>query len=172
MQIVGTQFRLMTIYRRVWPEITQVEDVPVWGSVNHLDPEPVPTTRQTLWEGFKKGVRRYRKNLAQILSPEHQRLLEEQLASDKPAFPSVEWARIVLDFSVVYNRGEGDPDKVALALLPLYYARKATLLRELEGEPWTAVEEAIRDQADVFVAQKQHLVQRWVSFLPWQAPAW
>jgi hypothetical protein len=172
MQIVGTQFRLMTIYRRVWPEIHAVEEVPVWGEVEQLAPEPVPTTRQTLWEGFKKGVRRYRKNLGQILSADQQQVLDEMLASDKPTFPAVEWARIVLDFSVVYNRGEGDPDKVALALLPLYYARKATLLRELEGEPWTAVEEAIHAQADVFVSQKQHLVDRWLKFLPWQAPAW
>jgi hypothetical protein len=76
----------------------------------------------------------------------------------------------VSDFAVVYNRGEGDPDKVALALLPLYYARKATLLRELEGKPWTAVEDAIVAQAVAFEREKTYLVNRWESYLPWQSP--
>jgi len=71
---------------------------------------------------------------------------------------------------VVYNRGEGDPDKVALSLLPVYYARKASLLRSLEGEPWTAVEDAIKKQADAFLEHKEYLVDRWVSYLPWRAP--
>ena len=68
---------------------------------------------------------------------------------------------------LVYNRGEGDPDKVALSLLPLYYARKATMLRELEGRPWTAVEDSIRAQAEGFFTSKDYLVDRWISYLPW-----
>jgi hypothetical protein len=52
----------------------------------------------------------------------------------------------------------------------LYYARKATLLWELEGRPWTAVDEAIRDQARHFETHKTALVERWASYLPWQAP--
>jgi hypothetical protein len=171
MQIVGTLFRLMTTYRRVWPEIAGTQDVPIWGTMEHLDPDPVPTTRQTLWEGFKKGVRRYRKNLNQILTADQLELIGQLIADERPDFPSPEWARIVMDFAVVYNRGEGDPDKVALSLLPLYYARKAALLRQLEGQPWTAVEEEIHDQAVAFVDRKHYLIDRWVSYLPWQAPA-
>jgi hypothetical protein len=125
-----------------------------------------------MWEGFKKGIRRYRKNLSQILGQDQVDLLMQISAEERPDFPAADWARMVMDFSVVYNRGEGDPDKVALALLPLYYARKATLLRELEGEPWTAVEEEILRQAETFVETKKHLVDRWVAYLPWQAPAW
>jgi hypothetical protein len=75
-----------------------------------------------------------------------------------------------MDFAVVYNRGEGDPDKVALSLLPVYYARKATLLEQLEGQPWTAVEEAIHTQGDAFVRTKEYLIDRWVSYVPWQSP--
>jgi hypothetical protein len=168
LQIVGTLFRLMTIYRRIWPEVTMVVPVPIWGELTHLDPEPVPTTRQTLWDGFKKGVKRYRRNLNAIFDNEQKQLLKDLLAADRPTFPLDAWAKMVMDFAVVYNRGEGDPDKVALSLLPLYYARKAALLMELEGKPWTAVEEAILEQADTFVACKEHLVQRWDAYLPWQ----
>jgi hypothetical protein len=170
MQIVGTMFRLIQIYRRVWPEVGPARTLPTWGLAKPLDPEPVPTTRQTLWEGFRKGVRRYRRNLNQILSSEQQVFIDRLLEDDAAPFPPAEWCRIVSDFAVVYNRGEGDPDKVALALLPLYYARKATLLRDLEGKPWTAVEDAIVAQAAAFETEKAYLVSRWESYLPWQSP--
>jgi glucosylglycerate synthase len=169
MQIVGTLFRLMTIYRRVWPEVVGARPVPTWGDVRHLDPEPIPTTRQTLWDGFLRGMKRYRRNIRTILGEEQRTLLKTLAVGGRPPFPDEAWAQIVMDFAVVYNRGEGDPDKVALSLLPIYYARKASLLRDLEGQPWTAVEEAIHRQADAFVAMKEYLVERWVSYLPWQA---
>lgn len=170
LQIVGTLFRMMTFYRRVWPEVSGVQEVPQWGAPKILDPEPVPTTRQTLWDGFTKGLKRYRRNLAQILSEDQQSLVADLTGEGEKHFPAEDWARIVMDFAVVYNRGEGDPDKVALSLLPLYYARKATMLKTLEGQPWTAVDEAIREQAAVFVDEKDHLRDRWTNFLPWQAP--
>ncbi len=169
MQIVGTMFRLMSIHRRVWPEIGRVMPVPVWGKVEHLDPEPVPTTRQTLWDGFRKGVKRDRRNLEGILDAEQRAMIDKMLEDETPSLGVDDWARIVSDFAVVYNRGEGDPDKVALSLLPLYYARKATMLRELEGQPWTAVEDAIQAQANVFLEAKPYLIERWISYLPWQS---
>lgn len=167
MQIVGTLFRLMSIHRRVWPDVRVVLPVPTWGEVHYLDPEPVPTTRQTLWDGFLKGVKRYRRNLDHILETDQRQLLKTLVADDTIGLPADAWARMVMDFAVVYNRGEGDPDKVALSLLPLYYARKATLLRQLEGQPWTAVEDAIREQCDAFFQMKTYLARRWVSYLPW-----
>ena len=169
MQIVGTMFRMMSIHRRVWPEIGRVMLVPTWGTIDHLDPDPVPITRQTLWDGFRKGVKRYRRNIDSILDADQRELIDRLLEADQPSYPVDAWARTVADFSVVYNRGEGDPDKVALSLLPLYYARKATMLHELEGQPWTAVEDAIQAQAEVFLETKPHLVERWIAYLPWQS---
>jgi hypothetical protein len=170
MQIVGTMFRLMSIYRRMWPEITGCRSVPLWGTQKLLDPEPVPTTRQTLWDGFEKGMKRYQHMITTIVSDDKRQVLEELQDGQRPPLPNKMWAEMVMDFAVVYNRGEGDPDKVALSLLPVYYARKATLLKPLEGVPWTAVEKAIVQQADVFLNRKEYLIDRWVSYQPWQAP--
>lgn len=169
MQVTGTLFRLMSFYRRVWPDVKGAYRVPTWGNVQQLPPDPVPTTRQTLWDGFLKGLKRYRRNLSAILSDEQWAVIQELSTSEQPRFPQDAWARIVMDFAVVYNRGEGDPDKVALSLLPLYYARKATLLQELEGQPWTAVEEAIARQADQFLINKPYLFERWSEYMPWQS---
>jgi hypothetical protein len=171
MQIVGTLFRLMTIYRRVWPEVSGSRRVPIWGEIGYKTPEPVPTTRQALWDGFAKGMKRYRRNIKTILGTEMQQVLDGILAGSRPPLTHEDWAHIVMDFSVVYNRGEGDPDKVALSLLPIYYARKATLLEQLEGQPWTAVEDAIHAQGDAFVRSKEYLIDRWVAYVPWQTPA-
>ena len=76
------------------------------------------------------------------------------------------WARAVFDFAVVYNKGENDPDKIAAALLPLYYARIATILRET-GTRLDAVEKIVQAQAQIFAEQKQYLLHRWQTYVPW-----
>ena len=168
MQIIGTMFRLMSIYRRVWPEVHGAEEVPVYGEVKRVEADPVPATRQSLWDGFTKGFKRYRRNLQAILDPAQFDLVRDLASGEATEWPAGAWARTVMDFAVVYNRGEGDPDKVALSLLPLYYARKAMLLRELEGQLWSKVEDSVQAEADSFIQAKRYLVDRWESYLPWQ----
>ena len=168
MQIVGTMFRLMTIHRRVWPEINTVMPVPIWGDFKELKPDIVPPPRPTFWEGFRKGTKRYRGNLDSILDGDQLEVIDRLLLEDSGSYNSKDWARTVSNFAVVYNRGEGDPDKVALSLLPLYYARKASLLQAAEGHPWNVVEESILEQAESFSNIKPDLVDSWVSYLPWK----
>jgi len=76
------------------------------------------------------------------------------------------WAEVVFDFAVVYNKGETDPDKVAAALLPLYYARIATILRETNAK-LDVVEKVVQAQAQVFAEHKRYLLQRWKTYVPW-----
>ncbi|MFN2115104.1 MAG: glycosyltransferase family 2 protein, partial [Anaerolineae bacterium] len=87
MQIVGTMFRLMSIYRRVWPEVAGSRAVPLWGKREHLDPEPVPTTRKTLWDGFQKGMKRYRRIVGTIVSDDKLAVLDELRDGKRPPLP-------------------------------------------------------------------------------------
>jgi hypothetical protein len=119
-------------------------------------------------DAFHSGARRYRRLWRSTLVPSS---YEEIVALvDKPRGgthlgPDL-WARIVFDFAVVYNKGENDPDKVAAALLPLYYARIATILRETGGK-LDAVEKVVQAQAKSFAEQKSFLIHRWDTFVPW-----
>lgn len=171
-QSVGTLFRMMDIYRRRWPETRPLRPVPVWGERLAPDNQKLTgaITIEMLNEAFHSGARRYRRLWRGTLAPSS----FEEIAAlvDKPRgathFGPELWARAVFDFAVVYNKGENDPDKVAAALLPLYYARIATILRET-GAKLDAVEKIVQAQAQTFVDQKQYLIQRWQSYVPWAA---
>ncbi len=169
-QSVGTLFRMLDIYRRRWHEPQPVRQIPFCGE------PPVPRatrltgeiTLEMLSAAFVSGTRRYRRLWRAVMMPSNLEAVLDLFAKPRGAtrFPPDLWARVVFDFAVVYNKGENDPDKVAAGLLPLYYARIATILRETNGK-LDAVERAIRAQAQCFVDQKAYLLQRWETYVPW-----
>lgn len=127
-----------------------------------------PITTASLADAFTAGVRRYSRIWKTVLLPSNRTAIM-QLA-EKPGggyhFPPELWSRVVFDFAVVYNKGEGDPDKVVAALLPLYYARAATIMKEA-GSRADAMEKAVLTQAETFANEKPYLVRRWETYVPW-----
>ncbi|MCL4395726.1 MAG: hypothetical protein M1482_13145, partial [Chloroflexi bacterium] len=160
-QSVGTLFRMMEIYRRRWPESRPTREVPFYGGavVNGHQRLAGAITVDMLSDAFLSGARRYRRFWRTIMVPSHCSEVFELLGRPRGAtrLPPDLWARIVFDFAVVYNKGETDPDKVVASLLPLYYARIATVLRET-GSKLDAVEKAVQAQAQTFVEQKNYLI--------------
>jgi len=167
LQVVGTLFRLLSIYRRLWPTITDIQPVPTWGEPVFVEPEPISAARDALREAVRKGTRRFQRVWGSILSAENLNPIKEIVAQDRPRFPVDLWVKTVYDFAVVYNKGEGDPDKVVMALLPLYYARKLSWMDETDGMSYKQVDEAVRAQAQRFAELKPYLLERWNTYLPW-----
>lgn len=173
-QTVGTLFRMVDIYRRRWPKMNALRLAPFFGdnAVTELPKTSVPPPLSifSLAGAFTSGARRYARVWKTALLPSNRTAIKQLVEKNGGAFHfSAElWARVIFDFAVVYNKGEGDPDKVVAALLPLYYARAATLMKETHAKP-DALEKAIHAQAETFVALKPYLVERWETFLPWMA---
>jgi hypothetical protein len=168
LQVVGTSFRMLSIYRRVWPGITHIEPVATGGVATLPEPEPVAPMRDSLREAVRKGVKRFKKAWSVILTPGNVEAIYDIIAQDQPHIPFDLWARVVFDFAVVYNKGEGDPDKVVMALLPLYYAHKLSWIAMTDRMSYDQVEELVRQQAAAFEAQRAYLVKRWTNYLPWE----
>jgi glycosyltransferase involved in cell wall biosynthesis len=169
-QSVGTLFRMMDIYRRRWAETRPIRVVPTCGEPHVVESQKLAgaITIEMLNDAFHSGARRYRRLWRSTLAPNN---LEQiwalvEKARGATQFSPELWARAVFDFAVVYNKGENDPDKVAAALLPLYYARIATILRET-GNKLDAVEKAVQAQAKTFAEQKPYLIHRWQTYVPW-----
>ena len=171
MHVVGTLFRLVNIYRRPWLE----------GSVparleNYGAPQPgtaltprATISLESIWEAALKGRNKYRNTWRSVLASDQLERLREVLhASPTPGcMPADLWARIVVDFAVVYNRGEGDPDKVVCALLPIYYARVVSYLLEMQSRSPADFEAGVQEQARVFSEQRNYLRARWDTYVPW-----
>lgn len=170
-QSVGTLFRMMDIYRRRWIEGTRpVRLAPFHGNGIASDPSRLTATitLNMLCDAFSSGARRFRRLWRSVMTPSNYSAVIELANRPRGAtgLPADLWSRIVFDFAVVYNKGESDPDKIVGALLPLYYARTAAILREAGGKT-DAVEHAIQAQAQAFVEQKPYLVHRWQTYVPW-----
>ncbi|CAG0940782.1 partial Glucosylglycerate synthase, partial [Anaerolineae bacterium] len=169
-QSVGTLFRMMEIYRRRWGETRPLRAAPVHGNGIHADTQRLTATITVnmLSDAFQSGTRRFRRLWRSIMGPNNYREVIDLANRQRGAthFSAELWSRIVFDFAVVYNKGENDPDKVVAALLPLYYARTAAILRETGGK-LEAVEQAVQAQAQSFAEQKPYLVRRWQTYVPW-----
>lgn len=169
-QSVGTMFRMMEIYRRRWIEPQTPRQVPFCGDNPMLGNQKLPgaITIDMLNDAFHSGARRYRRLWRSTLTPSHFHAIDELVNKPRGGvhLDGDLWARIVFDFAVVYNKGENDPDKVAAALLPLYYARIATILRETGGK-LDAVEQVVQAQTAAFAKARPHLLHRWQTYVPW-----
>jgi hypothetical protein len=170
-QAVGTLFRMMDIYRRRWPQMGAPRAAPFYGN-SLLEEMPhtglAPITTASLADAFTAGGRRYSRIWKTVLLPSNRAVIKQLLEKAGGAyhFPASLWARVVFDFAVVYNKGEGDPDKVVAALLPLYYARSATVMNETGSKP-EAIEKAVVAQAETFISEKPYLLRRWETYVPW-----
>ena len=172
LQVVGTMFRMMTIYRRVWPKVNRIRPVPLWGEAELIEPEPIPASLDAIWEAFNKGVSRFWDFWPTVLTPENWDAVRDSMELVNNQLYHMEispelWARVVYDFAVVYNKGEGDPDKVATALLPLYYARKANLIEAAVEWDYATLEQHVAEQARIFFELKPYLLERWETYVPW-----
>lgn len=168
---VGTLFRMINIYRRAWVEGLSSTPLAEFGL-----PEPgkAAASRAGLaldevWEAVGKGRHKYRSTWRAVLASEQlERLREALKAGPSPNCITAElWARTVIDFAVVYNKGEGDPDKVICALLPIFYARLVSYLLETQDRSPADYEAGIRAQAALFEAQRPYLHARWDTYVPW-----
>lgn len=170
-QAVGTLFRLMDIYKRRWQESQQTRAAPFFGNgavVESMRPWIPSVTAAALGDAFVAGSRRYARLWRTALTPSTRLAIKDLSEAPNGAmrFGAKLWARTVYDFATVYNQGEGDPDKIVAALLPLYYARCATMMRETAMEP-TAVELAVQEQAKQFALEKSYLQHLWSTYVPW-----
>ncbi|MFQ5854713.1 MAG: glycosyltransferase [Anaerolineae bacterium] len=172
LQVAGTMFRLMTIYRRTWPKTTRVRPVPIFGDIELVEPEPIPTALDSIWDAFNRGLSRFWDLWPTILLPKNWDEVRQNLRQTGEWSYQLDispelWTRIVYDFAVVYNKGEGDPDKVVTALLPFYYARKANLIQQAAEWDYQTFNRHIAEQAELFVQFRPYLIERWESYLPW-----
>jgi hypothetical protein len=171
LQTVGTLFRMINIHRRALLEGTVSPRVTCFGAPQRgLVASPrAPVTIESIWEAVLKGRSRFRGTWRAVLATEQlERVRDVLKTGPAPAAITPElWARTVIDFAVVYNKGEGDPDKVVWALLPLHQARVVSYLLEMEGRSADEYEAGIQQQAAVFEAHRPYLRTRWETYVPW-----
>ena len=165
-QVVGTLFGMMAKYEANWKAATGSQPTPIYGEPKELEPEPVPVTLSAMIEKLRAGREAWGEVWSRVLSVENRAVLEAILAQPDDAykFTAEQWAPIVFDFAVAYNKSGLDKDAVIDSMTPLYYGRTAGLVVESQGMDSAAFErEVIQAQARTFEELKPRLIERWGS---------
>ncbi|MGI6367545.1 MAG: hypothetical protein ACOX2L_04150 [Anaerolineae bacterium] len=167
---VGTLFRALTTYRRSWTQGQRFASTPFRG-LRSQDRQVASEEDLTPYvDAFQAGRQEYGDVWESVLQPETFDLLQAALAraGDVPALEIPLWVRLVYEFAAVFNRGEGDPDKVIEALLPLYYGRAVRYANEVEGLTVGGRAAILSSLATAFSEQRPAFETLWNSYQEWE----
>ena len=165
---VGVMLRQVYLRQELWPGKTPVKSTP---TLSKFAP-PVKTVFTSnkdcaeYIEGLALGWIEYRALWKRIMLPEHLLAVEYLTSRSNKQFyfPSDLWAKIAYDFAVVYNKGERDPDAIALALYPLYLGRLASFWGEIAGLSNVGRAGTVAAQAVEFEEHLPYLKYRWDQY--------
>ena len=166
---IGTLFRLLTVHRRIWQSPPVPRHVPLVAGGCPDEPLSCDDCVPELVAAFREGEERYAEEWRHVLSPAlwpHIQAIGRQTEENFEFSPEL-WARVVMEFAVIYNQGEGDPDKVAEALLPIFYARAAAYVRQASGLSAQQREALVDQVVRAMGGLKAGFAKRWDSFEPW-----
>jgi len=171
--MAGTLFRYLTTHRAIWQQDLPLRPIPFVGAKKQITLPECEDYTDLLLKGFAEGRETLDHHWQQVLSADTLRAILDLFdqAADAFDFPVDLWARSVIEFAVVYNRGEGDPDRVVDALLPLFHARTASYLRETRGLGPHAREARVAEIVSAFRSLKPVLADLWADYRPWLDPS-
>jgi glycosyltransferase involved in cell wall biosynthesis len=165
-QVVGSLFALAGRYVDRWASSDGIADVPTFGFRTATSTEEIRVSLDRLIWRFVEGYVAEHELWEQILAPQHFEGVKEAIseAGDRPegfVLPVELWARICYDYLLAYNTQEIDHDRLVSSMIPLYFARTATFVRETADDTPEQAEERIAAFAEVFLAAKPYLIERW-----------
>jgi glycosyltransferase involved in cell wall biosynthesis len=165
-QVVGSLFALAGRYVDRWASSDGITDVTTFGFRTATSTEEIRVSLDRLIWRFVEGYVAEHELWEQVLAPQHFDGVKEAIsqAGDRPegfVLPVELWARICYDYLLAYNTQEIDHDRLVSSMIPLYFARTATFVREAADDTPEQAEERIAAFAEVFLAAKPYLIERW-----------
>lgn len=165
-EVVGTLFRMADRYSDRWKQVDNISNTPVFGPELDVKPEPVEVDREGLrrkaLDGWKQNKSLYRQNLSEDQFSYLSNTMSNQSNGTWNGKISPEhWYRILFDYALAYNYNSEDPVKIIKSLIPLYFARTASLFDEMENMSELEAEQHIQSLVDVVREEKSYLKSIW-----------
>jgi hypothetical protein len=165
-QVVGTTFQLMGQYRDYWMNIKGSRDVPSLGEVAGQEAEPFDIDHGSLIDYFKVGMKNFSGIWQNILTEDDFKIISDLARIDRLEdfiLPIEIWVRIVYHYASTFNETPRQRFKVLDTMIPLYYARIASLVNELKDKDPKEAEEHFETQAQTFEGMKEYMIELWKS---------
>jgi glucosylglycerate synthase len=164
-QVVGTMFELMGYYEFRWKRIITSVPGTIFGDYRFFEIEKIDVDIKKLLDQFSKGYKKYKKVWKSIFSKntfqEFNRLVRKHPGDI--IHLSVElWAKIVYEYASVYNFiVENEKEILLRSMLPLYFLRTASFIREAEHLNYEIADAIVEGDAGVFERLKTYFRNRW-----------
>jgi glucosylglycerate synthase len=166
-QVIGTMFQLMERYEDRWRDVEGSRPTALYGFRSEVYPEAINVSVDGMIDKFRGGYQENRAILTTYLPEERIRELDSIFSLDASVFdfPARTWVRTVWDLAVAYHRlpkeEENSHDRLMLAMVPLYFGRTASFVRQTREMPTYEAEEVIEELCDLFEEEKPYLIERW-----------
>jgi hypothetical protein len=167
-QVVATLLRLTDRHAERWIDVRGSHDIPIYGFERVLDPLPLTVDTKRLLEEFGKGKLNVGDEWQEALAEETFTAVESLISDAEAAldgaafvFPDELWARIVFDMALAWHDRRLPLERLVASLIPLYFARVASLVFETAELTTDQAEAYVERQARVFELAKSYLVSRW-----------
>ncbi len=179
-QVVSTILRLTVEHADTWLSVQGSHTVPTYGFERYADPPPLEVDVVRLLAAFTRGrvalgdawallVAPERMTALDSLATEAGQALDEITRSDTPStaedaeffFSDELWARLIYDLALTARGKTMEMDKLIAALVPIYFARVASLVIEARDMTTQQAETLVERQARAFEAAKPDFAARW-----------
>ncbi len=162
-QVVGTIFQLMEMHASYWKEIKGSQDIPIIGEYPQEEPAAFTINQEDLIDYFKVGYSNFGSLWAQIIDEQDMTMIKELegKAPHELLMPIDTWVRIVYRYANAFHSTNRQRMKVLNTMIPLYYARVASLVNELGEKSTEEAEKIFQAQAQVFEDLKDYLIAIW-----------
>jgi hypothetical protein len=167
-QIASTLFELMKNYEYRWRDVIGSIQGFIMGDFKFVEAERLKANYNDLLQKFYNELDEYRNIWRNIFDENTYREFKEVLNSNSPEniVLSIElWTKIVYEFACAYNFANNNEKEILLdAMLPFYYLRTASFIREAELFSDEIADVVVEGNAGVFERLKWYLINRWDSY--------
>lgn len=163
-QVVGTFFMLLDDHYHFWASNGEMREVPTFGHIASHAPETIPINTSALVEYFKTGFANFGSVWATILDEQDFAIVETNALAKEGIsieLPIETWVRIVYSYAIAFKRTPYQRFKLLDTMIPLYYARVASIVTALESISDEGAERFFAEQAQTFFAMKSYLKEKW-----------
>ncbi|MBN1545667.1 MAG: glycosyltransferase [Syntrophaceae bacterium] len=163
-QVMGTLFQLMEATSAFWKDVKGSRDIPTFGNYTEGTPVAFEINREGLIEYFQVGFRNFGSVWQQIIEEDDFKVIQNLVECTEIKdfhLPIAVWIRIVYRYANAVHSTPRQRMKLLDTLTPLYYARVASLVNELEGMESQQLGDFFSGQAKVFEDMKDYLINLW-----------
>jgi hypothetical protein len=162
-QVVGSLFRDLDAHQEFWQRTRGSQMVPVFGTPPAVTLPAPEIGVERLVESYRLGYDALHEIWAWIVPP-RTILRLRRLAAEPPdrfQFEDDLWVQVIYDFAAAHRQAAMPRDHLLGALTPLYLGWLASYVRAVRDVSPDVAEARLERLAEMFEAQKPHLISRW-----------